>query len=170
MKDSKSFKYIVIDFEGKNENIREFSFLIVKRGIIDTVKEFVEPDSKMIEHEINALSDFGFDALVSHNAHVEKNFLNYISPYQIKDRKLQKWGPWLDTYNVYKQLYPNLKNYDLKSLTEKFVNQDTLNGLSEKHCNELNTKYHFATFDCICTYLLLQRLEGRINLQMFLRW
>ena len=159
----------MIDFEGKNENIRELSFLIVKRGIIDTVKEFVEPDSKMIEHEINALSDIGFDALVSHNAHVENNFLNNISPYQIKESKIQKWGPWIDTYKVYKQLYPNLKNYDLKSLTEKFVNQDSLNGLSEKYCSEHNAKYHFATFDCICTYLLLQRLEGKIKLQMFLR-
>lgn len=170
MKDSKSFKYIVIDFEGKNKNIRELSFLIVKKGILDTVKEFVEPDSKMIEHEINTLSDFGFDALVSHNAQVEKKFMNNISPYQIKEGKLQKWGPWIDTYKVYKQLYPNLKNYDLKSLTEKFVNQESLNDLSEKHCSEQNSQYHFSTFDCICTYLLLQRLEAKINLQMFLRW
>ena len=170
MKDSKSLKYIVIDFEGKNEKIREFTFVTVEASRIHSVSEHVEPDSKTLEREINFLSNSIFHSLVSHNSHIEKNFLTNISPYQVRENKILKWGPWIDTYKLYCKLYPNLKNYDLQSLTEQFVNRDILNELTDKFCSKDRRNFHYSTYDCICTHLLLKRLEHTINLQMFREW
>ena len=79
-----------------------------------------------------------------------------------------RWGPWLDTKIVYRQLYPNLPNYDLKSLIETFIGLDGLTEKAKAYCQEEKLQFHNALFDAIACMELVNRLSDKLNLPNFL--
>ena len=90
-------------------------------------------------------------------------------PYLHKDGKILKWGPWVDTYRIYNTLYPHLLDYKLRFLTEMFIAEDELSIHSNKHCGSEKRTFHNATYDCICTMLILERVLPFITLDDFLQ-
>jgi DNA polymerase III epsilon subunit-like protein len=79
-----------------------------------------------------------------------------------------KWEPWLDTKLIYKKLYPDLKKYDLKTLTETFMGLKSINEKAALYCDPKKIGFHNALFDAFCCYALTKRLSTKVNLQKFL--
>ena len=104
--------------------------------------------------------------LCAHNALVEDRFLKQTWPYvrQVPDfsahskRAVATWGPWLDTLQIYRRLYPDLENYKLQALVRTFALEDALDQQAKQYCPKARMQYHSALFDALATALLLQRL------------
>lgn len=102
----------------------------------------------------------------AHNASVEDRFLKQTWPYvrRVPDFSLHSahtvatWGPWLDTLQIYRRLYPNLESYQLRALIHAFGLEDELNLQAVRYCPKARMQYHSALFDALATALLLQRL------------
>jgi len=164
-----TYNYIVLDFEGNLSKIQEFSYLNVSGKKIEQCKFVENIDSSNINIGITELSKTNYDFIVSHNYNTEKNILKKFMPYTHKDGKILKWGPWVDTYRIYKTLYPHLLDYKLKFLTEMFIAEDELSIYSSKLCDLGKRTFHNATYDCICTMLILERVLPCIILDDFLQ-
>ena len=104
---------------------------------------------------------------ISHQSNVEKNFIRMELPYSPFD-DMGRWGPWLDTKIVYRKLYPNLPNYDLKSLIETFIGLDGLTRKEAKSTAVKRNLFHNALFDAIACMELVNRLSDKLNLPNFL--
>ncbi|RCL30824.1 MAG: 3'-5' exonuclease [Puniceicoccaceae bacterium] len=104
--------------------------------------------------------------LCAHNASVEDRFLKQTWPYarQVPDFSLHTavtvatWGPWLDTLQIYRRLYPDLKSYQLQALVHTFDLENELARWAKHYCPKTRMQYHSALFDALATALLLQRL------------
>lgn len=104
--------------------------------------------------------------LCAHNASVEDRFLKQAWPYvrQVPDFSVHTactvatWGPWLDTLQIYRRLYPDLESYQLQALVRTFGLEDELSQRAKQCCPETRMHYHAALFDALATALLLQRL------------
>jgi DNA polymerase III epsilon subunit-like protein len=169
MKARGSYNYIVLDFEGNLSRINEFSYLIVRGNKIEQCKCIKNDNASNLTAKITELSKTKYDFIVSHNYNIEKNILKKYLPYLHGDGKILSWGPWLDTYRIYNSLYPHLKDYTLGFLTEMFVAKDELSIYTNKLCDSQKRTFHNATYDCICTMLILDRLLPTINLDDFLQ-
>ena len=169
MKARKSFKYIVLDFEGNLSKIQEFSYLIVKDNKIDQCKCIENVDSSNLSAAITQLSKSNCDFIVSHNYNTEKNILKKYLPYLHSQDEILSWGPWVDTCRIYNTLYPQLNDYSLGFLSELFIAEDELLNYSNKLCDSHKRKFHNATYDCICTMLILDRVLPIIRLDDFLQ-
>ena len=108
----------------------------------------------------------------AHNAQVEELFLRNAWPYTRlsknfayikKDKFSNNWGPFLDTLQIYRKLYPNLKSYKLDFLVKNFDLKQELDKYSTISCPPERSKYHCALYDALACTLLLKRiilLEG----------
>ncbi len=106
---------------------------------------------------------------MAHNSHIEKNLIRKYFPYQIDPTtETIRKHKWIDTLTVYRKLYPNLENYDLKSLIETFIDAKLLKTEAEKICAPTKSFFHHSLYDALCVYFLTKRLEGKINLKQFL--
>ena len=162
---------LILDFEGSLETgIREVG-LIYAYGtkIMSYEDKNIEDEQECTEILRNILEKYP-DCFISHNIHIEKNLLKRYLPYsrQKKDHFKVEWGPWLDTKLIYNSLYPQLSKYDLTFLTKTFV-QKKANELSKKYCNKDKSKHHFALYDAICTFLLFERIQNKVNLNKFIQ-
>ena len=126
-------------------------------------------DTKSIDEEINELSKMNYDFIVSHNYTVEKNILKKYLPYVHKKGKILSWGPWIDTCRIYSSLYPQLIDYKLQILTELFIAEKELSIYSNRLCDSQKRTFHNATYDCICTMLIFDRVLPIIVLDDFLQ-
>ena len=133
----------MIDFEGSRKTgIQQASVLSFRNFDIIDAHEFLKDDGSFNDWMIKLLSKNPIDFWVSHNITVEKNFLTSQMPYFISsylNNDNLTWGPWIDTLEIYKCLYPNLtvntasricvpcflvKREKLMSLSEAFIAKD----------------------------------------------
>jgi DNA polymerase III epsilon subunit-like protein len=77
------------------------------------------------------------------------------------------WGPWIDTMEIYKILYPQIDQYDLPYLTNLFVKEKSLE-FGIQHCKKGKNSHHNALFDALCSFLLLTRIIEKVNIRRFI--
>lgn len=81
------------------------------------------------------------------------------------------WGPWLDTLQLYRRIYPGLESYQLAALVSFFQLQPTLDAQAALLCPPKRRRYHCALYDALASALLLIRLLGEKELaSASLRW
>lgn len=81
------------------------------------------------------------------------------------------WGPWLDTYFLYKRCFPKLKQFALSDLIEIFGYRDLLDSLAKQYCPANRQKYHCALYDALaCSLLLLHLIQHRDLQPISLEW
>lgn len=68
------------------------------------------------------------------------------------------WGPWLDTLQLYRRIYPGLESYKLGDLVAAFQLQDTLEAEARRLCPPKRQHYHCALYDALASALLWIRL------------
>lgn len=166
----------VIDFEGNtNSKIIEYGIVTIynneliysKTGLINL---YIKKDLKLIYLTFFKLRNSGLFA--AHNASFENNIMKsiftniiiYNNFFLNKKNSFPTWGPWIDTYKIYKYIYPNLISYKLMDLINFFKLKKELDYLSEKICNEKKRKPHNALYDSISCSLLIKNI---INKKLF---
>lgn len=159
---------LYLDFEGSlAKGIREIGYLLIENDAI------VKADEKTDLEAIKTLEELQLedvDCIVAHNSSIEKNLIKKYFPYSIDNKvKKIKQHKWLDTLEIYRQLYPKLEKYDLKSLVEIFVDLKELKIISNTVCCEKKNQFHHSLFDAICVYFLTTRLKSVINFNHFLK-
>ena len=163
---------VVIDFEGcRHKGIRQIGIIqstdltIINTWDVDIVDQ---KDVPLILME--ALNERP-SVLIAHNAHVEKNLLREYLPYRPQIDKGNNfrhcWGPWIDTKDVYASLYPKMRDYTLETLTTTFFNEQEVEKNTVALCVEKKRKPHFALYDAVCTYMLINRISRVVNLGKF---
>lgn len=161
---------LTLDFEGSIKNgIREIGAITSKN------EKIIEVDEKVISENqtcTNILIDMLRDRpqlFASHNVQIEKNMLLKYLPYSNENKRTKNilWGPWIDTMEVYKNLYPQIEQYDLAHLTALFVKDESIE-LGEKHCKQDKISHHNALYDALCTFLLLRRIIRKVNIRPFI--
>ena len=160
-------KILYIDFEGSlSKGIREIGYLITEDEQITQSEEETGLNVLQILQKLQANT---YSFIVAHNSHVEKNLIKKYFPYEVDQvtQKVRKHN-WLDTLKLYRNLYPELKKYDLKFLVETFIDELELKYEVEKKCHIGKRQFHNSLFDAICVYLLTKRLKKTINLDHFL--
>lgn len=107
----------------------------------------------------------------AHNATVEDGFLRSVWPYPRNSPNFSRegstvasWGPWLDTLQLYRSIYPQLSSYKLSDLTHEFDLQATLEELAGLYCPEKRRRFHCALYDAFASALLLKRLYAQPEL------
>lgn len=88
--------------------------------------------------------------VVAHNAGTEKKFLGHFP--------FHRFGPWIDTLELSRKLFPNLKSHGLSDLIEIFKLEEPL-----KMAGPTLT-FHDALYDSIGTWLLMSRIFETANL------
>lgn len=114
----------------------------------------------------------------AHNVAVEDGLLSSIWPYPRNtsdflsdDEQTASWGPWLDTLQLYRRVYPQLESYKLGDLVVLFELEAELNQLAKLYCPEKRGRYHCALYDALASALLLRRLYDEPDLNgISLRW
>jgi hypothetical protein len=73
------------------------------------------------------------------------------------------WGPWIDTYKIYRKYYPTLTCYEVASLIRHFGLEKKLENLATKYNFALT--FHRAPYDALATALLLQNFIGHFSIK-----
>ena len=164
-------KILTLDFEGSlRTGIREI-------GALYTVgKKMTSYQDRIIQNKEECIKALGNivenkpDVFISHNAHIEKNLLKSYLPYNriCSNRISLEWGPWIDTTIIYRTLYPNISTYDLVFLTKTFIKKRA-EELSSIICSADKKFHHNALYDALCTYLLFERIQKKVNINEFIR-
>ena len=162
----------VIDFEGSRKSgIQQASIIDFKSFSVIRSHEFLKGDGDFNDWILDVIDKSPNDFWVSHNISIEKNLLTSQMPY-LRNASINKgniiWGPWVDTLKVYKKLYPNLIDYNLKKLCEIFLTKEEITTLSKMYCRRSKVAYHQSTFDSLVTFMLLERLKDKVDLAFFL--
>ena len=164
-------KILTLDFEGSlRTGIREIGALYTigekMTSYQDTLIQNNEECIKALGHIVENKPDL----FISHNIHIEKNLLKSYLPYNRKCSNAisLEWGPWIDTTIIYRTLYPNIATYDLSFLTKTFIKK-RVEELSSTICSADKKYHHNALYDALCTYLLFERIQKKININEFIR-
>ncbi len=163
---------VTIDFEGCRSNgIRQIGIIksqnlrIINSWDTDVVHQ--KDTSTILMQALHEKPS----VIIAHNARIEKNLLREYMPYRSVGKKPNGenlcWGPWIDTKEVYGLLYPNIGNYALNSLTETFVPKKELEKKAKQLCATGRRKPHFALYDALCTYMLIERVAGMVDITKF---
>lgn len=106
--------------------------------------------------------------LAAHFAPVENSLLRKVWPYpnEVPDfaqpgRTTTEWGPWIDTGQLYPQLFPQLGSLRLADLVVRCGLQGELDEVTRKHCPPERRRYHAALYDALAGALLLRALLHR---------
>lgn len=106
--------------------------------------------------------------LAAHFAPVENSLLRKVWPYpnQVPDfarpgKTTTEWGPWIDTGQLYPQLFPQLGSLRLADLIVRCDLQAELDEITRKHCPPERRHYHAALYDALAGALLLRALMRR---------
>jgi DNA polymerase-3 subunit epsilon len=65
------------------------------------------------------------------------------------------WGPWLDTFHLYRYLFKHSRKLSLNGLINTLNLETDLQNLTQKFCPSRRQKYHCALFDALACALLL---------------
>lgn len=105
--------------------------------------------------------------LGAHHAQTENILLKNVWPYPRTspnflniDESCTSWGPWIDTCQLFRTVYPQLETYKLLDLINKFELADQLIELSQKYCPPTRMRYHCALYDALASALLLLYLTS----------
>jgi DNA polymerase III alpha subunit (gram-positive type) len=162
----------VIDIEGSIVlGVRQASYLDFENFKIINSKEYLGNDGLFSNWLSNCNNCKSVSYWVAHNCMVEKNIITKFAPYKNNlenQYNKMEWGPWVDTLKIYKILYPNLNNYTLTNLKKVFDLEQRVVELASKFCKRTGVKQHESMYDCIVTYLLLQRINDFVDLNSFL--
>ena len=108
----------------------------------------------------------------AHNATVEDGLLRSVWPYPRKSPNFVRegeytaiWGPWLDTLQLYRNIYPQLSSFKLNNLVADFGLQTELDKLATAYCPEKRQRFHCALYDAFAAALLLKRLYTEPDLE-----
>ena len=162
----------VIDFEGsKKAGIQQAAVIDFYNFKIISSKEYNLIDGNFRDWLVDITRGIQIDYWVAHNTHVEKLFITESAPYRVNigfQGKVITWGPWIDTLKIYRALYPQIEDYTLKNLAERFLNLEKINEIADRICKKKQKSFHHAMYDSLITYELLKRLHTKINLGLFL--
>lgn len=184
----------VIDFEGSRQSgIVEYGVVtLLDAEIIAAQTRLCAPigtisDRDRLQHGISediASVEERFDAdwsyfadlrekgpFCAHSAAVEDGLLRSVWSYPRNSPNFAKegeyaatWGPWLDTLQLYRSVYPQLSSYKLADLIVEFGLQTELNELAELYCPVKRQRFHCALYDAFASTLLLRRLYAEPEL------
>lgn len=191
----------VIDFEGSRQSgILEYGVVTLRAGKIEATYTRLcralgtISDRDRWQHGISeeAVADKDpFDVewpffaglrecgpLCAHHAMVEDGLIRSVWPYPRpspdfaeEGSETVSWGPWMDTLQLYRRIFPNLGSYKLGSLVDLFGLRETLERQAALSCPPKRAHYHCALYDALASALLLQRLFEQPELEgMTLRW
>lgn len=105
--------------------------------------------------------------LCAHNAGYEAALLTDVWAYPRRSpdfsradsgAEIADWGPWLDTLQIYRRLYPDLECHKLGDLIEAFQLSEKLESHALSHCPESRRRYHAALYDALASACLLLHL------------
>ena len=163
-------KILTLDFEGSIRNgIREIGAITsINEKIIRTEDKVISKKQTCTNILIGMLR-VRPQLFASHNVQTEKNLLKKYLPYSNENKQSKNilWGPWIDTMEVYKTLYPQIDQYDLLYLTNLFIKEESLE-IGKQFCKAGKISHHNALYDAICTFLLLKRIIGKVNIRPFI--
>lgn len=116
--------------------------------------------------------------LCAHNVAVEDGLLRSVWPYPRSSpnfaedaQSTASWGPWIDTLQLYRRIYPQLESHKLGDLVKLFSLEVELTTQAELCCPEKRGRYHCALYDALASALLLRRLYREPELgEISLRW
>ena len=127
-------------------------------------------------HYISRFIDLRTKAfLCAHNASFENTLLNdycplVANPYTLPKIKTQQWGPWIDTYFLYKKFFKK-NSYALNDLIHFFKLNDVLEQLGRKFCPPTRNNFHCALFDALaCSLLLLNFIRNTKSNHVSMPW
>lgn len=114
----------------------------------------------------------------AHNVSVEAGLLEAVWPCPRRSPNFAEpglleadWGPWLDTLQLYRHVYPGLESYKLEDLVRLFGLQEALEGQAAVFCPRGRQRYHAALYDALASALLYIRLKEEAELaSVSLRW
>ena len=162
---------LTLDFEGSLSNgIREVGLIKSENSnIVSLAEQTIRNESECIEF-FKTVFEKTPDFIISHNVPTEKNLLKKYLPYNktTKANHRVEWGPWLDTKEMYKSLYPQLEEFKLEYLTTIFIKEES-SELAKIHCRKNKRTSHNALYDSICAFLLYKRLAKIVNIKQFIR-
>lgn len=108
--------------------------------------------------------------LGAHHAQTENGLLKNVWPYPKTSPDFlninpfcTSWGPWIDTCQLFKTIYPQLESYKLIDLIKVFQLTDPLIEVSRKYCPATRMKYHCALYDALASAVLLLYLTNLID-------
>lgn len=160
-----------MDFEGSLSNgIREIGLIKSENStIVSLTEQTIRNENECIEF-FKAVFKKIPDFIISHNVPTERNLLKKYLPYSnaTGTNRGMEWGPWLDTKEMYKILYPQLEEYGLEHLTNIFTKEES-SLLAKRHCRKNKRTQHNALYDTICAFLLYKRLANIVNIKQFIR-
>ncbi|MDR3317582.1 MAG: hypothetical protein LBS71_02120 [Puniceicoccales bacterium] len=78
--------------------------------------------------------------------------------------RCSSWGPWIDTYRLYKKYYPVERGYSVGDLIECFKLQKKLERLAVLYCSK-DMHFHRSAYDSLATALLLQNFIEAFQVQ-----
>ena len=160
-------KGIVLDFEGSlKDGFSKVGYIIINNFEILNVNELTKVNSKRAGTLLEFLGE-PYDFFVAHHHKTEKNLIKKEMPYT-NFNKSGEWGPWLDTENLYKKLYPQLRNYKLNYLVKEFLDLEDIKESLEKYSPNSKPDFHHPLFDALCSFYLAKRLMQVVNLKAFL--
>jgi len=191
----------VIDFEGSRQSgIVEYGVAtLAGRSITATYSRICAPvgtisDLDRAQHGINeemANASEPFDRewslfsklreegpFCAHNVAVEAGLIATVWPYPKNcpnfaepEVRAADWGPWLDTLQLYRRIYPGMESYGLEALVQAFDLQEELDRQAGLFCPAKRRRYHCALYDAMASALLLARLFSEPELESAgLRW
>lgn len=193
------FIIYAIDFEGSiSTGILEYGIVGIsaKHGIFSTETNLCKNKTKIpytetqchhissdklngqidFSHYINRFINLRSTAFFcAHNASYENTLLNnycpiVATPYTLPKIKTQQWGPWIDTYFLYKKFIKN-NGCALNELISFFKLNEILEQLGRKFCPPQRKNFHCALFDTLaCALLLLNFIRNIKSDQANITW
>lgn len=181
----------VIDFEGsRRSGILEYGFVTLRAGAVEeTGTRLCRPVGRVNEMDVavhrilpsvaepfplfsedwrlfSGLRESG--PLAAHFAGAENHLIKSVWPYPGPSpdfvrtgRKINDWGPWIDTGRLYENVFPELPSANLEAVVEAFGYQKDLDALAARHCPSERCAYHAALYDALAAALLLVKLLER---------
>jgi len=186
--DWRSVDIYMMDFEGSPESgVVEYGVVHLREGeVIETTTALCQPEGPIGERDrqVHGLHGSQLEArkpfqeayatftswrrqgvFAAHNQGAENLFLKRAWPmppdvpdWEKEATLCRTWGPWIDTLNLYRAVYPGLDSYSLSDLVRIFDLGDSLGALARSNCPPERSKPHCALYDALASALLLLRL------------
>ncbi|MDR2812521.1 MAG: hypothetical protein LBB05_01875 [Puniceicoccales bacterium] len=75
------------------------------------------------------------------------------------------WGPWIDTYKIYRKYYPAARHYEVAELIRHFGLMKKLDDWATKYNLSKTMTFHRAPYDALATVLLLQNFINHYQIK-----
>lgn len=127
-----------------------------------------EPFSSEWAHFVELRKSGPFAA---HNASYEHNLLKNLWAYppvvpcfaESAQPLRPEWGPWLDSCQLARLLWPTLGNYKLSALVDALHLQSVLDAMAEILCPKHRRHFHAALYDAMAAALILLKIMDSLK-------